>query len=72
MRDYYKSGGMEAINVIDEFFYGNAYRANVFKYLVRAGKKSSETEVEDLEKAAEYLGWEIEKAKSRREKGGRR
>lgn len=66
MRDYYKSEGMEAIDVIDEFFYSNAYRANIFKYIARAGKKSPDTEVEDLEKARDYLTWEIAKARHRR------
>lgn len=59
--DHYKSeSGLEAIDVIDAFFRNNPYRANVFKYLKRAGVKDPAKEVEDLRKAAWYLGHEIE------------
>lgn len=57
---YLSDSGLEAIDVIDAFFPDNPYRANVFKYLKRAGVKDPEKEIEDLRKAAWYLNHEIE------------
>lgn len=54
---HYISNGMEAINVIEAFFLDNAYLANVFKYIARAGKKNDY--LEDLLKADFYLKKEI-------------
>lgn len=54
---HYKSGGLEAIDVIEAFFRDNYLRGSVFKYIARAGKKSDE--LEDLEKAEFYLKREI-------------
>jgi hypothetical protein len=52
----------EAIKVIEawglDFCLGNAV-----KYIARAGKKSTETEVQDLEKARWYLDRRIEQLK---------
>lgn len=59
-KHYQLGDGLEAIDVIratlgDGF---TAYcRGNILKYLLRAEHKGG---VEDLEKAAVYLGWEIE------------
>lgn len=39
---------------------------NVIKYVTRAGKKQHEAELKDLNKALEYLQFEIEKAKAKR------
>lgn len=39
----------------------NFNRGNVVKYTVRAGKKSKEKEIEDLEKAIHYLQFEIQR-----------
>lgn len=36
-------------------------RGNVVKYVARAGRKSAETELEDLKKARFYLSREIER-----------
>lgn len=51
--DYYKAGGIEAIDVIEDwkldFCLGNA-----IKYIARAGKKSDDVRT-DLEKAAWYI-----------------
>nr|DAI46501.1 MAG TPA: nucelotide kinase [Caudoviricetes sp.] len=51
--DYYKAGGIEAIDVIEDwkldFCLGNA-----IKYIARAGKKSDDVKT-DLEKAAWYI-----------------
>ena len=56
---HYKSGGMEAIDVIEAFFADDFHLASAFKYLARAGKKGDY--VEDLQKAAWYLQREIDR-----------
>ncbi len=58
---HYASGsGLEAIEVIEAFFHGNAFLANTFKYIARAGKKGGEAKrLEDLRKARWYLEREI-------------
>ena len=56
--DYYKSGGIEAFDVIDAFDL-NFNLGNAFKYIARAGKKGDKAE--DLRKAVTYLNREIEK-----------
>ena len=61
--DYYKSGGLEALDVIDAFDLGFNL-GNAFKYIARAGKKDSK--VEDLRKAVTYLNREIEKEEKNR------
>ena len=59
--DYYKTGGIEAIDVIEawdlDFCLGNTV-----KYISRAGRKSDKV-LEDLQKAAWYLNREIERRK---------
>ena len=54
---YYKTGGIEAIDVIEawdlDFCLGNT-----IKYISRAGRKSDKV-IEDLKKAAWYLNREI-------------
>jgi hypothetical protein len=55
---YFADNGLEAIDVIEAFFHDNAYLANVFKYLARAGKKDSV--LQDLSKAKFYLQREID------------
>ena len=54
---YYKTGGIEAIDVIEawnlDFRLGNTV-----KYIARCGKKSNKV-IEDLKKAAWYLNREI-------------
>lgn len=56
---YYKTGGIEAIDVIEawnlDFCLGNTV-----KYIARCGKKSDKV-LEDLKKAAWYLNREIER-----------
>ena len=60
--DYYKTGGIEAIDVIEawdlDFCLGNTV-----KYISRAGRKSDKV-LEDLEKAAWYLNREIARMKA--------
>lgn len=56
---YYKTGGIEAIDVIEawnlDFCLGNTV-----KYIARCGRKSDKV-LEDLKKAAWYLNREIER-----------
>ena len=56
---HYKSGGMEAIDVIEAFFADDFHLASAFKYLARAGKKGDY--VEDLRKSIWYINREIER-----------
>lgn len=53
--DYYQSGGIEVFDIIDHFVGGDFYLGNALKYICRAGKKSKETKIEDLRKAAHYI-----------------
>lgn len=56
--DYYNQGSIEVIDIIDD--YGlNFNLGNAIKYVLRAGKKSEATRLEDLEKACFYLNREI-------------
>ena len=61
--DYYHTDNVyEPFKIIRH--YGlNFFEGNVLKYLLRAGKKSSATRLEDLRKANTYLASEIEQAK---------
>lgn len=56
--DYYKRGGIEAIDVIEAWGLGFNL-GNVIKYVTRAGLKDKSKEVEDLKKADWYLRREI-------------
>lgn len=59
---YASESGLEAIEVIEAFFHGNAFLANTFKYIARAGKKGGEAKrLEDLKKAQWYLDREIKR-----------
>ena len=58
---YQTSAGLEAIDVIEAFFYDSFHLGNVFKYIARAGRKGDY--VEDLQKAAWYLQREIDRDK---------
>ena len=61
---HYKSGGIEAIDVIEAFELG-FHLGNVVKYVLRAGRKGDA--LEDLEKAAWYLDREIDKLETQAE-----
>lgn len=60
---HYSESGLEPIDVIRvwnlDFFTGNS-----IKYIARAGKKPSEPEIKDLEKAVWYLQNKIKYLKS--------
>jgi len=65
--DHYTSGGIETIDFI-EAKQLDFCMANAVKYISRAGKKSKEKEVEDLEKAVWYLNRKIKRLKECTEK----
>ena len=54
--DHYRRNGIELIDLIEHMPFS---RANVIKYVARAGHKNPATELEDLRKAAWYLDREI-------------
>lgn len=56
--DHYTDGKIEVIDFIEDKQL-NFNRGNVIKYVSRAGKKSPEKEIEDLEKALWYIKREI-------------
>ena len=57
--DYYKTGGVEAIDAIEAWGLGFCL-GNTVKYIARCGKKSDKV-LEDLQKAKWYLDREIER-----------
>lgn len=59
--DHYQAAGMEVIDVIQAFNLNFAL-GNVVKYTLRAGKKPAESRLDDLQKAARYIQYEIEAA----------
>lgn len=58
---YQNSLGVEVIDIISEYFWDNYNLGNVLKYLLRADKKGNRQE--DLEKALQYLTWEVERGR---------
>ena len=58
--DYYKSKGVETIDVIEAFDL-NFNLGNVIKYVLRAGKKEGEEKEKDLNKALFYISREIKR-----------
>ncbi len=59
---YRSSSGHEAIDVIEAWELGFSL-GNAVKYISRAGKKSPDKEIEDLEKAAWYINRRIQQLK---------
>lgn len=57
--DYYKRGGIEAIDAIEAWELG-FHLGNVVKYIARAGRKTADS-LQDLQKAAWYLDREIKR-----------
>lgn len=61
--NYYAEGRKyEPIDVINDWELNFAL-GNTIKYISRAGRKDSDKKLEDLEKAAWYLNYEINKLK---------
>jgi len=50
--------GLEVIDLTEQM---NFNRGNAVKYIARAGLKSSDSELQDLKKAAWYINREIER-----------
>lgn len=64
--DHYQAGQGDVIAFCQHHSI-NFARGNVIKYVTRAGKKDPAKELEDLEKAMEYLQREIENVKAHQE-----
>lgn len=56
---YYRGGKYEPIDVIQDWKL-NFCLGNVVKYVARAGKKTGNSAVQDLQKAKRYLEYELE------------
>lgn len=56
--DYYEGEGIQPLDLIESQGL-NFNRGNVVKYVARAGKKSEDTEIQDLMKARTYIEREI-------------
>jgi len=59
---HYTFGKFEVIDVIEDWQL-NFHRANVIKYVARAGRKNNE--IQDLKKAQYYLNREIKRIEDR-------
>lgn len=59
---HYNSGSIEVIDAIEDWELGFSL-GNAVKYIARAGKKSAETYIQDLEKAVWYINRELQRAK---------
>lgn len=57
---YYTDGNIEVIDFIEDKNLGY-HLGNAVKYISRAGKKSKDTEIQDLKKAVWYINRRIEK-----------
>lgn len=64
---HYTTGAIEVINFIEDKKL-SFHRGNAVRYIVRAGLKNPDTEIEDLEKAKWYLTRELEQLKSKEKK----
>jgi hypothetical protein len=67
--DYYSRGGIELSDIIKAYDL-SWHKANVLKYILRAGRKKKDSLLKDLMKARNSLDWEIEQI--RKANGGRR
>lgn len=64
---HYNVGGLEVIDAIEAWDLGEGFnRGNAIKYIVRAGKKNPETEIEDLQKAAWYIIREVKRLEEKK------
>jgi len=61
---HYNSGSIEVIDAIEDWNLGFSL-GNAVKYISRAGKKSPETYLQDLEKAVWYINRELQRARSK-------
>ena len=56
--DHYTYGRFEVLDVIEDWDL-DMHRGNAVKYIARAGRKDTDTEIEDLKKAIFYLDRKI-------------
>lgn len=61
--EHYQQGGIEPIDYINSHNFNFNIGCNI-KYVTRAGKKDQSKHIEDLEKAIDYLNFEIERIKN--------
>lgn len=66
---YYTDGNIEVIDFIEDKNLGY-HLGNAVKYISRAGKKSKDTEIQDLNKAVWYINRRIEKLEEAHEDSG--
>lgn len=66
---YYTDGNIEVIDFIEDKNLGY-HLGNAVKYISRAGKKSKDTEIQDLKKAVWYINRRIEKLEEAHEDSG--
>ena len=68
---HYNMGKIEVIDAIESWDFGEGFcRGNAIKYIARAGRKNSETEIDDLKKALWYIQREIARLGGEEEKTG--
>jgi len=61
---HYNVGAVEVIDIIEGQGWGGGFnKGNCLKYILRAGHKDPDKEIEDLEKAEWYLKREIDRLK---------
>ena len=63
---YYNKASMSVSDIVDEYEL-NFNKGNIIKYVLRSGKKSKDTEIQDLEKAIRYCEIEIERINKHKE-----
>ena len=60
MNNHYEKTDYEPIKIINHYNL-NFNLGNVIKYVLRAGKKANNSKADDLQKALDYLMYELEK-----------
>lgn len=61
---YYNKENMSVSDIVDEYEL-NFNKGNIIKYVLRSGKKQTDTEIQDLQKAMRYCQMEIERLNKR-------
>ena len=63
--EHYNTGKYEVIDIIEGNNWGEGFnRGNAVKYILRAGIKNPDKEIEDLEKARWYIDREIQRLRA--------
>ena len=67
--EHYNTGKYEVIDIIEGNNWGEGFnRGNAVKYILRAGIKNPDKEIEDLEKARWYIDREIQRLQEKNKK----